>query len=156
DPETPMIVSIDAPGRDDVRALLEEHLTDMRALCSAENARALDLDSLLQQDVTFWTVRENGVLLACGALRELDSSHGQIKSLRTSLEQRRRGAGRIMLAHLIGEARARRYERVSLEAGTAAEFDPALHLYDSAGFRPCAAFGPYEESDDSRFMTLRL
>lgn len=151
-----MIVSTDAPTREDVRALLEEHLADIRLLSSAESAQHLDLASLQQADVTFWSVRENGRLLACGALRELDPTHGEIKSMRTSQEQRRRGAGRIMLAHLLEQARARGYERVSLETGVAAEFDPALRLYESAGFRPCGPFGPYADSDDSRFMTLRL
>ncbi len=151
-----MIVSTDAPARDDVRALLEEHLADIRRLSSADSAQKLDLAELEQADVTFWTVRENGQLLACGALRELAPSHGEIKSMRTSLDQRRRGAGRIMLAHLLDESRARGYERVSLETGIAAAFEPATRLYDSAGFRPCGPFGPYADNADSRFMTLRL
>ena len=67
-----------------------------------------------------------------------------------------RGAGRAILVHLIEVARARGYERLSLETGTAEAFQPAHRLYESAGFTYCGPFGDYAEDPNSIFMTLHL
>jgi len=139
-----------------VRRLLQEHLRSMRALSPPESVHALDIDALRQPDVSFWTVWSGDDLLGCGALRELDPSHGEIKSMRTSEAHRRRGAARCMLTHLIAEAQARAYARLSLETGAMAAFEPAQQLYRSFGFRYCAPFGDYVEDPHSVFMTREL
>jgi putative acetyltransferase len=141
----------------EIRGLLEEHLRNMHELSPPESVHALDLDKLRRPDITFWTVwSEGGELLGCGALRALSPRHGEIKSMRTPQAQRRRGAGRAMLAHIIAEARRRSYERLSLETGSAAAFAPALKLYESAGFRTCPPFGDYAEDPHSVYMTRLL
>jgi putative acetyltransferase len=101
-------------------------------------------------------VWDNDVLLGCGALKELDLKHGEIKSMRTPKERRRRGAGRAVLAHIIEVARQRRYEVLSLETGRSPEFDPAHRLYESFGFKYCGPFGDYVENGNSIFMSLGL
>ncbi|MFN8010303.1 MAG: GNAT family N-acetyltransferase [Holophagaceae bacterium] len=83
-------------------------------------------------------------------------SHGEIKSMRTAQAHRGKGVGSAMLAHILGEARARGYARVSLETGSQAEFEPARRLYAAAGFVPCPPFGSYREDPNSVFMTLAL
>ncbi|PWK03639.1 hypothetical protein C7819_102295 [Bacillus sp. VMFN-A1] len=60
----------------DVIALLQEHLKSMTMHSPPESIHALNADRLRQPDVTFWSARENGVLLGCGALMELNSRHG--------------------------------------------------------------------------------
>jgi putative acetyltransferase len=139
-----------------VLALLNEHLADMLALTRAEHVHALDVAALRSPDITFWTAWEGPLLLGCGALKELSPTHGEIKSMRTPSALRRRGAGRAILAHILGEARRRGYARVSLETGTHAAFAPAQALYRSAGFRPASPFGPYRASPHNTFMTLEL
>ncbi len=142
--------------RPEVRALLNEHLTSMYALSPPESVHALAIDELKKPDVTFWTAWEDGVLLGCGALKELDPTHGEVKSMRTPVKLRRRGAGRAVLAHILAEARARGYRRLSLETGTMDAFKPAQKLYESFGFVYCGPFGPYKEDPYSTFMTLEL
>ncbi|MBK1689212.1 GNAT family N-acetyltransferase [Rubrivivax gelatinosus] len=149
-------IAPDDPAREDVRALLEEHLRDMHAQSPAESVHALDVSRLKRPDITFWTVREGDTLLACGALRELGPAHGEIKSMRTPRALRRCGAGRAMLEHLIAVARQRGYRRLSLETGSTAAFEPAHRLYASAGFVPCGPFGDYRPDPHSVFMTLAL
>jgi putative acetyltransferase len=141
-----------------VIALLEEHLRDMHANSPPESVHALDLSGLRRPDVTFWSAwDDDGTLLACGALKELDGRHGEIKSMRTPMQARRRGAGRTMLEHLITTAKQRGYTRLSLETGTMAAFVPARTLYASRGFVPCGAFADYPADDpNSCFMTLAL
>jgi len=74
----------------------------------------------------------------------------------TPAAQRRRGAGRAILAHIIEVAKARSYERLSLETGAMEPFRPAQRLYQSFGFDYCGPFGDYVDDPNSVFMTLRL
>jgi putative acetyltransferase len=151
-----MIIEIDDLSRPQVIELLNEHLNNMHELSPADQVFALDISRLKAPEITFWTVWDNDVLLGCGALKELDLKHGEIKSMRTPKERRRRGAGRAVLAHIIEVARQRRYEVLSLETGRSPEFDPAHRLYESFGFKYCGPFGDYVENGNSIFMSLGL
>jgi putative acetyltransferase len=128
----------------------------MHELSPPESVHALDVSKLKVPEITFWTVREASMLLGCGALKELDSEHGEIKSMRTTVAFRRRGAGRAVLAHMITEARKRGYRRLSLETGSQEAFIPARRLYESFGFSYCEAFEEYQADPNSVFMTLQL
>lgn len=128
----------------------------MYALSPPESVHAFDLSKLKSPDITFWTAWDGPVLLGCGALKELDATHGEIKSMRTPKALRRRGAGRALLVHIIEAARARGYARLSLESGSPAAFDPARRLYESFGFSYCEPFGSYRPDPYSVFLTLAL
>lgn len=136
--------------------LLAEHLASMHQVTSPEHVHALDVAGLKTPEITFWTAWDGPVLLGCGALRELSTTHGEIKSMRTPLARRRTGAGRAILAHLLAEARRRGYTRVSLETGSHPAFAPAQALYRSVGFLPSGPFGDYRESPENVFFTLEL
>jgi putative acetyltransferase len=151
-----MHIEVDDLSRAAVRALLREHLDNMYELSPPESVHALDLSSLRAPDVTFWTAWDDGLLVGCGALKELDPAHGEVKSMRTPNALRRRGAGRAILAHIVGEARMRGYARLSLETGSMEAFLPAQRLYESFGFAYCGPFGTYREDPNSVFMSLEL
>ena len=151
-----MRIERDDLTREAVHALLREHLANMHELSPPESVHALDLSKLRAPDVTFWTVWEDAVLLGCGALKELSATHGEVKSMRTPHALRRRGAGRAVLTHIIGEARKRGYERLSLETGSHDAFRPAQALYRSFGFRDCGPFAGYARDPNSVFMFLEL
>ncbi|WP_298931781.1 GNAT family N-acetyltransferase [uncultured Ramlibacter sp.] len=151
-----MKIELDDLSRAQIHALLEEHLRDMRAQSPPESVHALDLDRLRRPEISFWSAWEGPLLLGCGALKELDASHGEVKSMRTPAALRGRGAGRAMLAHIIATARARGYQRLSLETGAQPAFQPAQQLYASVGFTVCGPFGDYAPDPNSVFMTLRL
>ena len=155
-----MNIEIDDLTRPAIHALLNEHLQSMRELSPPESVHALDLEKLRSPDITFWSAWEGPLLLGCGALKALDAHTGQrhceIKSMRTPAALRRYGAGRAILAHIIGVARSRSYARLSLETGTMQAFKPAQTLYQSFGFTFCGPFGDYVEDPNSVFMTLRL
>jgi putative acetyltransferase len=151
-----MKIEVDDLARPEVHALLDEHLQDMRALSPPESVHALDLERLRAPGITFWTAWEGPVLAGCGALLELDATHGEVKSMRTPRARRRMGAGRAILAHIVAVARSRSYARLSLETGAMAAFAPAHRLYERFGFAFCGPFGDYVEDPNSVFMTLRL
>lgn len=151
-----MEITLDDLSCPDVHALLNEHLQSMYSLSSPESVHALDLERLRKPDITFWSAREGSLLLGIGALKELNRKHGEIKSMRTPNELRRRGAGRAILAHIIEVAKSRSYERLSLETGSAKAFKPAQQLYRSFGFTYCEPFGEYVDDPNSVFMSLLL
>jgi putative acetyltransferase len=149
-------IAADDPRADDVRALLDRHLTFAREVTPPEDVHALDHDGLLDPAISFFAYREDGKLLAVGALKHLDDEHAEIKSMHTAEEARGRGLGRAMLAHLLELARERGYRRVSLETGAMDAFAPARALYASAGFEPTGPFADYPDSPNSAYMTLAL
>jgi putative acetyltransferase len=151
-----MRIEIDDLMRPQVLALLNEHLTNMYELSPPESVHALDVSKLRGSDITFWTVWEGAELLGCGALKELSPKHGEVKSMRTPQKMRRRGAGRAVLSHIVGVARERAYQLLSLETGSAEAFLPAQKLYESFGFTYCGPFGDYKDDPNSVFMQLRL
>ena len=136
--------------------MLAEHLQSMRALSPPGSVHALDLEKLHDPGITFWSAWEGPILLGCGALKELDPRHGEVKSMQTATALRRRGTARAMLAHIVAVARARRYDRLSLETGAQVAFEPAWRLYESFGFRRCGPFGTYREDANSVFMSMHL
>ena len=151
-----MRVELDDPERPDVCALLEEHLRSMYQLSPPESVHALDVSRLKGPDITLWSVRDGDTLLGCGALKEIDPEHGEVKSMRTPQALRRRGAGRAVLIHILSEARRRGYKRLSLETGSMDAFLPAQKLYESFGFTYCGPFADYKLDPYSVFMTLTL
>ncbi|MEZ5064046.1 MAG: GNAT family N-acetyltransferase [bacterium] len=151
-----MDIRLDDLRGPEIRALLEEHLKNMRSISPPESVHALDLEALRRPEISFYTVWSGGELLGCGALKELDSRHGEIKSMRTANAHRRRGVARVVLTHLLREAERRGYERVSLETGSQAAFEPARCLYTRFGFERCGPFEGYVEDPNSVFFTRSL
>jgi putative acetyltransferase len=149
-------VKIDDPRRNDVVALLLEHLDDMRATSPPESIHALDVDALAVPGITFVTARDGDVLLGCGALKELSADHGEVKSMRTTTAARGRGVAASVLGWLLAEARTRGLSRVSLETGTQDYFAAAHRLYLRHGFVDCEPFGDYTLDPHSRYMTIAL
>lgn len=139
-----------------VLALIGEHLDGMYASSPPGSVHALDIDALRAADVTFWTAWEGDKLLGCGALKELEATHGEIKSMRTAAGHLRKGIAAAILEHMIAVARERGYERLSLETGSGGPFEPALRLYEKHGFEYCGPFADYRDDPFSRFMTRRV
>jgi putative acetyltransferase len=150
------VIAVDDPEADDVRALVERHLAFAREVTPPAGVHALPVDRLVDPGVTFFSARGDGALLGVAALERLDGTHVEIKSMHVAEAARRRGVARALLAHLLAVAADRGYRRVSLETGTMDAFAPARALYESAGFRPCPAFGAYLSSPTSACMTLEL
>lgn len=140
----------------EVAELLREHLQSAALHSPAESVHTLDIDSLKAPDITFWTARDGSDLLGCGALKELDSRHGEIKSMRVVHAHLRKGIGSRILKRIITESKRRSYSRLSLETGSMDAFSPARALYMRFGFENCAPFGDYREDPFSLFMTLAL
>jgi putative acetyltransferase len=151
-----MKIKIDDLSGKEVALLVGEHLHSMTLNSPPESIHALNLDQLRKSEITFWSVWEGNELAGCGALKELDGQHGEIKSMRTSSAHLRKGVAKRLLEHIIEEARQRGYQRLSLETGSMDAFKPARRLYESFGFHYCLPFSDYTEDPNSVFMTMEL
>lgn len=140
----------------DIARLLREHLGELGAVTPPGSMHALALDELRKPDVTFWSVWAGQELAGCGALKEIDPQHGEVKSMRTAKTHMRQGVGSFVLAEILAEAKRRGYRRLSLETGATDYFQPAHHLYRKFGFRECPPFEGYQEDPNSVFMTREL
>lgn len=149
-------IKVDDLTGTEVKALILEHLKGMSELSPPESMHALNIDGLKKPEVTFWSAWDQGQLAGCGAMKELDSGHGEIKSMRTSSAHLRKGVAKQLLEHIIGEAKRRGYQRLSLETGSMEAFEPARKLYEKSGFEYCEPFADYTEDPLSSFMTLKL
>ena len=143
-----------------IAAFLEDHLADMRRVSPPESVHALDLEKLRQPDIRFWTMWEiDGItdnLLGTGALKKLDATHAEVKSMRTVTNRRQQGLGATMLQHLMAQARLAGHTRLSLETGSQDFFAPARALYQRHGFVVCEPFGDYQPDPNSAFYTRML
>ncbi len=138
----------------EITALIRFHLVEMNGNSPPESVHALGLDALRAPDVTLWSLWEGSDLFGCGALKQLDPTHGEIKSMRTDPSHLRKGVASTLLAHIIAQSRLRGYTRLSLETGSGAPFAASQALYRRFGFVECGAFGNYTDTEFNRFMTL--
>ncbi|EGQ7652578.1 GNAT family N-acetyltransferase [Vibrio parahaemolyticus] len=151
-----MRIEIDDLERPQVLALLEEHLQDMYATSPPESVHALDVSKLKLPSITFWTGWDGEQLLGCVAMSQLEDGHAELKSMRTTPSARKLGVASRLLNHVIEQAKHQGIQRLSLETGSMAFFEPAHRLYEKHGFSYCEPFGDYQPDPNSRFMTLAL
>jgi putative acetyltransferase len=151
-----LVIREDDLSGEAVRALLALHLAGMQDSSPPGHSFALDLTGLQAPAVTVWTAWDSEALAGVGALKALGDSAGEVKSMRTHPDQLGKGVGAALLEHIIDEARARGYRRLSLETGTGPAFEAALALYRRRGFVEGEAFGDYRSSDFNQFLHLTL
>jgi putative acetyltransferase len=151
-----MEIRIDDLRGPEIAALLTEHLECMARVSPPESRHALDLEKLRRPGITFWTVWDGQQLAGCGALKQIDAAHGELKSMRTAKTHLRRGVASMLVEHIIAEAQRRGYRRLSIETGSMSYFEPARSLYRKAGFKECAAFVGYQPDPNSIFFTREI
>ena len=139
-----------------VLALLRLHLEEMHRWSPACKVHAMPPERLREPDVTFYSAWDGDRLAAVGALKDLGSGRGELKSMRADPAWRGKGAGRAMLDHLLGEARARGMTWLGLETGRPEPFGPAVRLYEANGFVECEPFGDYVSDEFSLCMSRTL
>lgn len=151
-----MEIKVDDLNGVEIAGFLKDHLFDMSLHSPTESIHALDLKSLQNPDITFWSVWDKSKLVGCGALKEIDPKHAEIKSMRTESTRRREGVASHLLRYILKEAKRRSYQRVSLETGSMDAYLPARKFYEKHGFQYCEPFADYIEDPNSVFMTIHL
>ena len=149
-------IGAESPLGADLGLLMERHTADMHADTPPESIYMLDAGALAAPGIWFFVMREDGQPVAMGAIKRIDAAHAEIKSMHVLHEVRGRGLSRAMLAHLVAQARAEGFSRLSLETGIQPTFVAARALYAKAGFVVCAPFDGYWDDPNSVFMTKHL
>ena len=153
-----MRIATESPAAPDIVVLLNEHLADMAQHSPPESVHALDLPALQASDVSFYTAREHNSqsLMGCAALKSLGAAGGELKSMRTASNHRRKGVAQALLEHIIEVAQAQQLSAIWLETGTPDAFAPARALYKKRGFVECPPFADYPDDPYSVCMRLQL
>lgn len=152
-----MKIVVDDLSGPQIATFLDEHIQEMQSITpSLESKHALDLDDLRQPEITFWSVMDGDTLVSCGAIKRLDATHAEVKSMRTAPARQRGGIASMLLEHIITEAKRMGFTRLSLETGSYEFFQPARKLYEKFGFEYCEPFADYQPDRHSVFTTRLL
>jgi GNAT superfamily N-acetyltransferase len=102
----------------------------------------------------FFVLEEDGVLVGCGAVRELEPGIAELKRMFVRRPHRGRALGRTLLSALEEKARAGGIRVMRLE--TVGLLTEAIALYRSAGYRDIPQYGQYVGDRLSMCMEKRL
>ena len=139
-----------------VNDLLNKHFIELRSVSPAGSTHVLDIAGLNDQTIKFWSLWENKDLVGCGALKFLDKSHGEFKSIRVADKFRKKGVGERIIGHLIEEAKKLQITKLSIETGSGEFFSPARKLFTKFNFKNCGPFAHYKEDPNSCFFTKNI
>ena len=140
----------------EVLELLNKHFIELRSVSPEESAHVLDIEGLKDQNIKFWSLWENNLLMGCGALKFLNKEHGEFKSIRLVDKFRKKDNGIKILKHLIFEAKKLNIKIISIETGTGDFFTPARKLFNKCGFKLCKPFAHYKEDPNSCYMSMLI
>ena len=140
----------------EVNNLLTKHFIELRSVSPEGSAHVLDIPGLKTPSIKFWSLWDNNQLIGCGALKFLDETHGEFKSIRVDDKHRKKGMGEKIISHLITEAKKIGIKRLSIETGAGEFFSPARKLFKKFGFKACKPFAHYKEDPNSCYFDLEI
>ncbi|RDV24554.1 GNAT family N-acetyltransferase [Alteromonas aestuariivivens] len=151
-----MLIKQDDLSDDCVIGLLREHLSDMYATSPPESVHALDIPALKAPNITFFSAWQGHMLAGCVALKKLNSTQAELKSMRTAHGFRNQGVASRLLSFIVNQAKEQGYESLWLETGTQDYFAAARQLYTKFGFELCGPFSDYQPDPNSCFMRRKV
>ncbi len=140
----------------EVNNLLTKHFIELRSVSPEGSAHVLDIPGLKTPSIKFWSLWDNNQLIGCGALKFLDETHGEFKSIRVADKHRKKGMGEKIISHLITEAKKIGIKKLSIETGAGEFFSPARKLFKKFGFKACKPFAHYKEDPNSCYFDLEI
>ena len=140
----------------EVLELLNKHFIELRSISPEGSTHVLDIEGLKDQNIKFWSLWEDNLLMGCGALKFLNKEHGEFKSIRVEDRFRKKDNGIKILKYLIFEAKKLNIKRISVETGTGDFFAPARKLFNKCGFKLCKPFDHYKEDPNSCYMSMLI
>ena len=144
------------PLNKEVAQILEIHHNFCTSTTPADCCHVLNVSQLISPQIDVFAARLDGECVGVGALRVLNDTHGELKSMHTLEKARGQGVGRAVVEHISEFAKSKGIIRLSLETGTNDAFRAARELYYSLGFEICEPFGDYSLSENNVYMTKVL
>ena len=140
----------------EVHELLSRHFIELRSVSPEGSTHVLDIDGLKSPSIKFWSFWDKNNLIGCGALKLIDKTHGEFKSIRISKEYQNTGYGKKLLNELFKEAKKLNISKISVETGSGEFFLPARKLFLSSGFNPCKPYAHYTDDPNSKYYNKYL
>ena len=147
-------ISLERADSPDARMLIAELEAHLVPQYPDESRHGYSVEKLLNLNVAFFVVRENGVAAGCGGVQLFGTEYGEIKRMYVRPQFRGLGLGKLMLDHLAGHARDHGVTLLRLETGI--HQHAAIGLYERAGFQSIPPFGEYKPDPLAKFFEKRL
>ena len=140
----------------EVNQLLKKHFVELRSVSPKGSTHVLDIEGLQNKSIKFWSIYEHHKLIGCGALKFLDSNHGEFKSIRVADSFRKKGYGKKVISVLFEKSKELGINKICVETGSGEFFLPARRLFKEFGFEECEPFGHYVNDSNSCYMSLEI
>ncbi|HKU75211.1 MAG TPA: GNAT family N-acetyltransferase [Pyrinomonadaceae bacterium] len=148
------VISLERPDSEDAITLITELEADLDPLYPKTSRHGYSVEKLLREGVSFFVIRDSGVLIGCGGVQFFGNDYGEIKRMYVRPQFRGRGFARLMLDHLSEYTRSNGIDVLRLETGI--HQHDAIALYERAGFRSIPPFGDYKPDPLSKFYEKQL
>ena len=135
------------PDSEEALALIQALDDDLRQRYPGTPNYGLDPRDVGDPRLIFLVARIDSRCIGSGAMRELETTVGEVKRMFVFPNYRGKGIARQLLVMLETRARARGYSILRLETGP--RQPEAIGLYKSAGFTNITPFGRYAGTSDS-------
>lgn len=148
------VITAERPDTADARLLISELEAHLEPLYPKTSRHGYSVEKLMEQGVTFFVTRHNGVLAGCGGIELFGLEYGEIKRMYVRPQFRGLGLAKSMLDHLAAYAQEQGVHLLRLETGIHQK--AAIALYEGMGFQRIPPFGTYKEDPLSRFYEKRI
>lgn len=149
-------MAIEDPRTCDVADLLNAHSSFCDDITPADGCTALNTDELRNPSTTLFTIRDGDQLLGTCAIKLLNPTEVELKSMHITEAARGKGTASELLRHALDFTRSNGITHVHLETGSEDEFIPARNLYVKFGFIEGESFVGAPKHSASIYMSLNL
>ena len=150
----PVTIAVETPLQDEVRVLVSELNAVLLELTPPEHCHHLTVEQMADEDTTVFIARDDGVAIACGALKRHADGIGEVKRMYTRPSHRGRRIGEQMMARIEAMAREEGLKRLVLETGDS--HYAAWKVYERSGFARCGPVLDYADVKWSVFYDKTL
>jgi putative acetyltransferase len=147
-------IAVESPLQDEMRILVAELNETLLALTPPEFCFHMTVEQMAEPATTVFVARDDGVAVACGALKRHPHAVGEVKRMYTRSSHRGRRIGAEIVRHIESMARREGLRRLVLETGD--RHPAAWTVYERAGFRRCGPVLDYPDSGYSVFYQKEL
>ena len=147
-------IAVESPLQDDVRELIAELNKVLLALTPPEFVFHMTAEEMAASHTTVFIAREQGMAVACGALRRHGDGIGEVKRMYTRPSHQGQGIGGRILAEVEALARRENIRRLVLETGD--RHPAAWRVYERGGFTRCGVVLDYPDTHHSVFYEKTL
>ncbi|MBL8584030.1 MAG: GNAT family N-acetyltransferase [Rhizobiaceae bacterium] len=149
-----IVIAAESPLQDEVRVLVAELNEALLELTPPEFCFHMTVEQMAGPETTVFIARDEGVAVACGALRRHEGGIGEVKRMYTRPSHRGKKIGAEIVRCVEALARAEGISRLVLETGD--RHPAAWALYEGAGFVRCGPVLDYPDSTWSVFYEKPL